>query len=250
MSGAGTKELLIDVVARLLEGVETIAVGVLSPIAGSAAMLAQARASKPMEVQIIGSTLAAYRTDGGVDLFDAAGQGRIDAFFLSGGQIDGQGNINLLGVGDYPGTTARWSGSFGSAYLYYLVPRVILVREEHSKRTLVETVDFISAAGTSPPNVHRPGGPYALVTSRCLFMFDKARGRFRLASVHPGESVESVRDNTGFDFDCPDAVPETPAPSAATLKAIRQDIAPKIADPYPKFAAEVLGYAAPGQAAE
>jgi len=245
MSGHPAKELLIDVVARLLEGVRSVAVGVLSPIAGSAAMLAQSRAAGAMQVQIIGSTLATYRTDGGVDLFDAAGQGRIDAFFLSGGQIDGRGNINLLGVGDYPGTTARWSGSFGSAYLYYLVPRVILVREEHTKRTLVDKVDFISAAGTSPPNVHRTGGPHALVTGRCLFMFDKARGRFRLESVHPGESVASVRENTGFDFDCPDTVPETPPPSAATLKAIRRDIAPKIADPYPKFAAEVLGYTVP-----
>lgn len=250
MSDYRTEELLIDVVARLLVGVGRVAVGVLSPIPGTAAMLAQSRTSDAMQVQIIGSSLAAYRTDGGVDLFDAAGQGRIDAFFLSGGQIDGHGNINLLGVGDYPGTAARWSGTFGSAYLYSMVPRVILVREEHTKRTLVEQVDFISAAGTSPPGVHRPGGPYALVTNRCLFMFDKARGRFRLESVHPGESVESVRQNTGFDFDCPTHVPETPVPSAETLKAIRHDIAPKIADPYPKFAAEVLGYTAPDRAAE
>ena len=217
MSGFRTEELLIDVVAGLLDGVERIAVGVLSPIPGAAAMLTEARADRPVQVQIIGSTLADYRTDGGVDLFDAAGQGRVDAFFLSGGQIDGHGNINLLGVGDYPGTTARWSGSFGSAYLYYQVPRVILIRQEHTRRTLVEQVDFISAAGTSPPNVHRPGGPYALVTNRCLFMFDKARGRFRLESVHPGESVESIRENTGFDFDVPDEVPETPAPAGEFL---------------------------------
>ena len=65
------------------------------------------------------------------------------------------------------------------------------------KRTLVEKVDFISAAGSNAPNVYRPGGPHALVTNRCLFMFDKARGRFRLESIHPGESVESIRDNTG-----------------------------------------------------
>jgi len=44
------------------------------------------------------------------------------------------------------------------------VPKVILFRLEHSRRTLVAKVDFISAPGTSPHNVHRPGGPIALIT--------------------------------------------------------------------------------------
>ncbi len=33
--------------------------------------------------------------DGGRELFDEAAQGRLDAFFLGGGQIDGDGNLNL-----------------------------------------------------------------------------------------------------------------------------------------------------------
>ena len=53
----------------------------------------------------------------------------------------------------------------------------------------------------SEPNVYRPGGPIALVTNRCLFSF--ADGRFTLASVHPGHTVEEVIENTGFDFDRP-----------------------------------------------
>ncbi len=243
------EELLIAVIARLLEGDGHIAVGVLSPIPGSAAILAQARSETPVKVTIIGSRIAPYRTDGGVDIFDCAGQGRLDAFFLSGGQIDGHANINLLGVGEYPGTRARWSGCFGSAYLYYVVPKVILFREEHTKRTLVEQVEFISAPGSSPANIHRPGGPHALVTSRCLFMFEpnlfgEGRGGFRLESLHPGVGIEEVRDNTGFDFACPDRVPQTPLPDADTLALIRGEIAGKIADPYPRFAGEVLGFEA------
>ena len=89
----------------------------------------------------------------GFDIAKTIGRGAIDAFFLSGGQIDGHGNINLVGTGEYPQTEVRWSGSFGSAYLYYLVPRVVLFRWEHSRRTLVPQVDFISAPGTSPPGV-------------------------------------------------------------------------------------------------
>ena len=43
-------------------------------------------------------------TNGAVEVFDCAAQGRVDAFFLGGGQIDGAGNINLVGTGRYPDT--------------------------------------------------------------------------------------------------------------------------------------------------
>ena len=137
-------------------------------------------------VSLLGSRKHTFFTDGARELFDCAGQGRIDVFFLSGGQIDGEGNINLVSVGDYDHPKARFPGSFGSAYLYYVVPKVILFRVEHSRRTLVPKVDFVSAPGGSADNVYRPGGPVALVTNRCLFDFDRDRRRFRLASVHPG----------------------------------------------------------------
>lgn len=242
MSGARLEELLIHTVAGLLTGSRHVACGVLSPIPGAAAMLLAKR--EGARVSIIGSDLPEFRSDGGVELFDQAGQGRIDAFFLSGGEIDGQANVNLTGVGAYPTMDVRWSGAFGSAYLYFLVPRVILFRLEHSRRVFPERVSFVSAPGVSPPGVHRPGGPHALVTNLCVFRFDRARARFRLASVHPGATVEEVRDRTGFAFDIPDAVPETVAPSPADLALIRGEIAAKLANPYPKFARDVFGVAA------
>jgi len=238
------EELLIDLIAGLLEGSRRVAVGVSSPIPGSAALLARHLSGGGMWVSVLGSRHLQSFTDGGVEIFDLAAQGRIDAFFLSGGQIDGSGNINLVGIGDYPAQKVRWSGSFGSAYLYYLVPRVILFRLEHTRRTMVDQVDFISAPGTSPDNVYRQGGPYALITDRCLFAFDRVHQRFRLESVHPGHTLEEVRDNTGFDFDLAQdsgPLPTTPGPDASRLALIRGEIAAAIADPYPKFAAEVLG---------
>jgi glutaconate CoA-transferase, subunit B len=119
---------------------------------------------------------------------------------------------------------------------------VILFRTEHSRRTLVPKVDFISAPGSNAPNVHRAGGPVALVTNRCLFSF--ADGRFRLDSVHPGHTVEEVIEHTGFDFDRPEHVPETPAPSAETLTLMREVVAPQLAEVYPQFAAQVFGVGA------
>jgi glutaconate CoA-transferase subunit B len=240
-----SEELLIAVVCRLLEGCRHVAVGVSSPIPGAAALLRRALDGQRPKVSIIGAESPAFRVEGGVDLFDCAGQGRIDAFFLSGGQIDGEANINLVGVGDYPRQRARWGGSFGSAYLYFAVPRVILFREEHSPRVLVPKVDFVSAPGWSPPGVHRPGGPVALVTPLCLFAFDRARRRFVLESLHPGVSLEEVRAQTGFAFDEPARIPETPPPDPAWLALLRGRVAREIADPYPRFAARVFAAGAP-----
>ncbi len=240
------EELLADAICRLIGEVRHIAVGAQSPIPATAALLARERASlndtsRRPYVSLLGSRDHTFFADGSRELFDCAGQGRVDVFFLSGGQIDGEGNINLVSVGDYEKPKARFPGSFGSAYLYYVVPKVILFRLEHSRRTLVPKVDFISAPGGSPDNVHRTGGPIALITNRCLFDFDRARRRFRLSSVHPGHSVEEVIEHTGFDFDQPADVPVTPAPSPETLRLLRTVVAPMLAEVYPQFAKAVFG---------
>jgi glutaconate CoA-transferase, subunit B len=241
---ASPVEIMIGAIASMLDGLGHVAVGAGSPVPGSAALLACLRAQGRMRVSILGSRTQNPFTDGGRELFDCAGQGRIDAFFLSGGQIDGQANVNLVGTGnfaDYPMTTVRFPGSFGSAYLYFVVPRVILFREQHTPRALVERVDFISAPGTSPPGVFRSGGPHALVTNLCVFRFDRRRARFTLQSTHPGVSVDDVRAATGFTYDTPSVVPVTPVPEAATIALLRTEIAPDIAKTYPKFAKRTWG---------
>src|SRR6187397_2876908 len=190
------EELLAAVVADLIGDVRHVAVGNASPIPATAALLARARGDelnlgRPY-VSLLGSPRHTFWTDGGRELFDCAGQGRIDVFFLSGGEIDGEGNVNLVSIGDYAQPKVRFPGSFGSGYLYYVVPKVILFRLEHSRRTLVPKVSFVSAPGGSESNVHRTGGPVGLITNRCLFSFDRARRCFTLASVHPGHTVEEI----------------------------------------------------------
>ncbi len=238
------EELLASVVADLIGDVRHIAVGNASPIPATAALLVKARSRGRTYVSLLGSRRHTFFTDGGVELFDCAGQGRIDVFFLSGGEIDGEGSINLVSIGDHDRPQARFPGSFGSAYLYFVVPKVILFRTEHSRRTLVPKVSFVSAPGTSDPNVHRTGGPVALITNRCLFTFDKAHRRFTLASVHPGHTVDEVIEHTGFEFDRPAHVPVTQTPDAATLMLMREQVAPELLDVYPQFAARVFGIGA------
>src|ERR1700730_3918199 len=136
------EELLADVICRLIGDVRHVAVGAASPIPATAALLARERGRGKPYVSLLGSRAHTFFTDGARELFDCAGQGRIDVFFLSGGQIDGEGNINLVGTGDYEKPQVRFPGSFGSRYLYYVVPKVILFRLEHTRRHLVAKVDF------------------------------------------------------------------------------------------------------------
>lgn len=240
MSAAGAfsrTDLLVTVIGGLLQGCRHVVVGASSPIPGAGALLARARSGNALRVNVLGSRRNNGFTDGGVETFDMAAQGRVDAFFLGGGQIDGQANINLVGTGGYPQGDVRWPGCFGSSYLYFLVPRVILFREEHTRRVFVPRVDFISAPGTSPPGTYRPGGPWKLLTGLGLFGFDRQRQRFVLESVHPGHSVEEILDNTGFKVEVPSGVGFTPAPDEQTLGLLRGRIRGEIGETYPRFAA-------------
>lgn len=235
------RELLIYTISRLLDGVRHVAVGMSSPMPAAGAMLLRAlnrtHGREDVQISILGSIAHNAFTSGAEELFDCAAQGRIDAFFLGGGQIDGKGNVNLVGAGGYPDSQVRWPGSYGSAYLYLLVPRVILFREEHSPRVLVDQVDFISAPGVSAAGVYRRGGPHALLTNAALFSFQRDAGRFRLESVHPGRSARDIREMTGFSFDNDHCEVETPEPDAETLALMRGQIRTELAETYPLFAA-------------
>ena len=232
--------LILDPAAPLARH---IAVGAASPVPAAACWLVR-KQGHPVRLSLLHKRTGNPFTEGSRELFDLAGQGRIDLFFLGGGQIDGQANINLLGTGDWPGRTARFPGSFGSAFMYMMTPRTILFREEHSRRVLVPRVDMVSAAGVTPPEVFRRGTAQALVTGRCVFRFDPARGRFALASLHPGVTADEVRAETGFDYDGGNDAPETPAPTTAELTLLRGPVRAEMEETYPEFCARVWGEAA------
>lgn len=235
------EELLAVTLARLIRARPTrhIAVGAASPIPAAACWLVS-KHGDPVRLSLLHKRSGNPFTEGTRELFDLTGQGRIDLFFLGGGEIDGAANLNLVGTGAWPGRDVRFPGSFGSAFMYFMAGRTILFREEHSPRVLVERVANISAPGTSAPGVFRRGHAQALVTGRCVFDFLPEHGRFRLASTHPGETVDSIRAATGFRFDVPDHVPETPAPTAAELDLLRGPVCDEMTETYPEFCARVF----------
>jgi glutaconate CoA-transferase subunit B len=253
MSHVAHEERLIAAVARLIldptaPPARHIAVGAASPVPAAASWLVQ-KLGYPVRLSLLHRVRGNPFTEGTRELFDLAGQGRIDLFFLGGGQIDGQANLNLIGVGDWAGGLVRFPGSFGSAFMYFMTPRTILFREEHSRRVLVPRVDIISAPGISPRGVFRRGTAQALVTGRCVFHFDRHTARFRLASVHPGETPYSIRMATGFDFDGDANAPQTPDPTARELDLLRGRVCDEMLETYPEFCGRVWGRAGAGERA-
>jgi glutaconate CoA-transferase subunit B len=214
------EELLACVVARLIGEAAHVAVGAASPIPAAGALLLKQR-NPALRLSFLHQRKGNPFTEGSRELFDLAGQGRIDVFFLGGAQIDGAGNINLVRA-----EGRRFPGSFGSAFMYAVVPKVILFREEHSPRVLVPRVEFISAAGN----------PWALLTGKALFGWQKDERRFRLESVHDGDDIRSL---TGFDYDEPPGAPRTPPPSEEDLALLRGPVAKEMAANYPEFARRV-----------
>jgi glutaconate CoA-transferase, subunit B len=220
MGPYANEELLACVIARLLEGARHAAIGASSPIPACGCFLRKISAPG-FRVSLQQRRAANPFTEGSRELFDLAGQGRIDTFFLGGAQIDGSGAINLVRADG-----RRFPGSFGSAFMYPMVSGTILFREEHSRRTLVKKVEFVSARGE----------PKALLTGKALFSWQ--RDHFRLESVH--EKFD-VRAETGFDFDAPADVPLTPPPSEEELRLLRGPVAKLVGADYPDFANRVWG---------
>ncbi|HEY9532321.1 MAG TPA: CoA synthetase [Burkholderiales bacterium] len=216
------EELLACAVARLIGEARHVAVGAASPIPAAGALLVKQK-NRSLRLSMLHKRDGNPFSEGSRELFDLAGQGRIDVFFLGGAQIDGEANINLVRA-----EGRRFPGSFGSAFMYAVVPNVILFREEHSPRVLVPKVEFVSAAGD----------PKALLTGKALFSWQKERRRFRLESLHDGEDIRSL---TGFHYDAPAVVPRTPAPSTGDLEILRGVVAREMAANYPDFARRVWG---------
>ena len=63
------------------------------------------------------------------------------------------------------------SGGYGGGMIYYCAGRTVVFRTEHTRRSFVERVDFISAAGSTPPEVLRLGGPSKVVTPKATLRF-------------------------------------------------------------------------------
>lgn len=230
------EETMIAALARQVKDGDTAACGTLSPMPAAALWLAKLTHAPRAEVFVAGSRDWPFEGEW-QGFFDFAQQGKLNVFYLSGAQIDGRGNINLMAVGGYPRPKVRLPGGAGSAILAYVVERVVLFKTAHEPRGLVPRVDVVTAAGYTPqlsPR-QRPGQLTCLVTPRCVFGFAPP-GHPVLASLNPGVDLEELRQSTGFEFQIPAEVPITPALTPKARELLYGPVKEKLAKVYPHFA--------------
>jgi glutaconate CoA-transferase subunit B len=233
------EETMIGALAREVKDGDWAACGTLSPMPAAALWLAKETHAPQAEVFVGGSADWPFEGEW-QGFFDLAQAGRLNVFYLSGAQIDGQGNINLIALGDYRQPKVRLPGGAGSAILAYVVARVVLFKTTHEARGLVPQVDVITAPGFTP-NLslrQRPGRIIRLITPKCVFTLEPPQPP-RLASLHPGVTLDEVRRLTGFEFRTPPRTPETPALSAEERGLLYGPVKEKLARVYPHFAARL-----------
>lgn len=141
------------------------------------------------------------------DFYDLCTRGRMDLCFLGAAQVDGLGHTNVSSIGDWHKPKVRLPGGGGGAVMLPTARRAVTWRTEHSQRTMVEKLDFLTAAG----------GMHGVVTPIAVFI--KRDGRLALRSWHPQSSLDEVRARTGFAFDAEDAAACAP-PTVSEREAL------------------------------
>ena len=155
---------------------------------------------------------------------------RRDWFFAGGLQIDPYGNINMTAIGDLKAPKLRGPGAAGLAYAASMATRYFIYLQEHTTRSFVEKLDYVTAMGYGDGPAARArlglrgGGPSLVISPLAVLDFDEATRRMRLKSVHPGHTVDEVVANTGMRLIVPATVPPTAAPTADELSTLRQRV--------------------------
>jgi len=154
-------------------------------------------------------------------------QGCVDLGFIGGAELDRFGNLNTSYLGNPQLPITKLPGSGGAADIASLSKRLVVIMA-HEKRRLVERVSYITSAGYGDGRNWRAqvgllrGGPSAVITTLGVLGFDPATGEALLRTYHPGQSIESVRAQTGWDLRVAPDVRETPAPTEQELAIIRR----------------------------
>ena len=185
--------------------------------------------AKEIALSIADSRLG-YRASGAIGLIETLGLmlqgGHVDLGFVGAAQIDEYGNINTTYIGSFEKPTVRLPGSGGGNDIVSSAKRIVVIMT-HEKRKMVKKLDYLTSPGfLDGPGAREKagllgGGPSLVVTNLCQMDFDPGTKRMRLATIHPGISVQQVLENTGFDLVVPKNVPTTEFPTYEELALLR-----------------------------
>ncbi len=249
MAEYNTMEMMICTAARNLEDGKTVGVGTGAPCASS--MLAQKTHAPNLVILFEAGGVApilpqmpisvgdsrtfhkAVMASGMVDIMSTCSRGLVDYCFLGGAQIDMYGNLNSTCIGDHKKPKVRFPGSGGANDFASLCWR-ILVLTVHNNRRFTTKLDFVTSPGylTGPGAREKAGlpantGPYKVITDLAVLCYDNDTKRMKVESIHPGVTLEKVKEATGFELLYPKDIPQTPVPSKETLKILRDEVDPR-----------------------
>jgi glutaconate CoA-transferase subunit B len=144
--------------------------------------------------------------------------GRIDVGFLGAAQIDKFANLNTTIIGGtYEKPKVRLPGAGGAPEIASGAKEIWIIAN-HSKRMFVDKLDFCtSAAGNSS----RKRAPTTVITDLGVMIADSSTGELTLTAIHPGITIEQVKDATTWDLKVAATVNTTAAPTNAELTALR-----------------------------
>lgn len=157
--------------------------------------------------------------------------GLIDVAFLGAAQIDRFGNINTTVIGDYARPKVRLPGSGGACEIAINARKVFVIMRQGT-RSFVDELHFRTSPGHSgdPEHDAKRGwwgtGPTSVVTDLGTYFFGERSGEMTLATLHPGVTIDEVRENMGWDPKVADDLGVTSAPTAEELRLIREDLDP------------------------
>ena len=161
--------------------------------------------------------------------------GLVDVGFLGAAQIDRFGNINSTVIGDYEHPKTRLPGSGGACEIAINARQVFVIMRQ-SKRSFVDRIDFRTSPGNlggaeAAARIRREEGwlgrgPSVVVTDLGIYHFDDS-GEMRLDSIHPGATLDQVRDTIGWEPKVAEPLATTPAPTPEELRLIREELDPE-----------------------
>ncbi len=236
---------MIVAISKIIRNDEWVAAGTLSPIPVAGTLLAK-HTHAPDITTIFYGDPADRMGDGLYELFGLVQKGKIDVFFLSGAQIDQEGNINLICIGDYNKPKVRLPGGAASNMLYAMARRTILFTTTHTKNLFVQKADFVNATAFdgAVKTPWRRGGLSHVVTPLGIMRFDTRINKIVLDSVFPGVSVDTVVENTGFDLGIGTrTIPIIETVRDEELRILKEVVSKEMRPIYPLFTERLWGAA-------
>jgi glutaconate CoA-transferase subunit B len=152
--------------------------------------------------------------------------GHVSIGFLSGAQVDRFANLNSTVIGSYQHPKVRLPGAGGAPEIATSCGEVFIIMRQ-SPRSFVSRLDFMTTLGHGEGGEHRSRlgfetkGPTKVITDLCVMEPHPQTKELTVTSVHPGVSIERVKQATGWDVAFALNLAETPPPTARELEALR-----------------------------